>query len=107
MMAAISASTIHIIFVHRMLYEVGFITAVGYDYYSVASGYGISSLTEQYEPLNDGSFDLGFGFRLKYFCRPNAYVGIAVKYNCINYCNQGGSDLRGNAISIDFSYGSH
>jgi hypothetical protein len=89
-------------------FELGIISAVGYDYFSVANGWGGDTTHSDLVPFNIGSFDFSNGFRLKYFFRrgPGSFIGLAAKYHMINYCNRGGTDLGGNAFTIDIVYGS-
>lgn len=92
--------------VHRTRYEFGFVSAVAYDYFSVANGFGGGEAeAHHWGSLNEGSFDFNNGFRLKYFLRPRESIGIAIKYHIINYANNGGSNLGGNAFTLDLSFG--
>ena len=90
--------------VHQPHFELGFISAVGYDYFSVASGFGGEY---HIQPLNVGSFDFSNGVRLKYFFHRRSFIGLAAKYHLIHYSNEGGTDLSGNAVTVDLIYGSH
>ncbi len=93
--------------IHKTKYELGLISAIGYDYFSIANGFGGSDTNSKMIPLNVGSFDFSNGFRFKYFLGPKSYIGVAAKYHLINYCNSGGTDLGGHAFTIDLIFGSH
>ena len=58
-------------------------------------------------PLNVGSFDSNFGLRFKYFLHCRAYIGLTAKYHVIHYNNDGGTDLSGNAYTLDLLFGSN
>ncbi|MDR3711453.1 MAG: hypothetical protein P4L51_01455 [Puia sp.] len=92
--------------VRRTHFEWGIISAIGYDYFSVASGWGSDSSPVPL-PLNVGSFDFSNGIRCKYFFHRRSFFGLAAKYHLINYCNTGGTDLAGHAFTIDLVYGAH
>jgi hypothetical protein len=91
--------------IHRTRYEFGVVSALAYDYFSVASGFGDNTETSHWGSLNEGSLDFNNGFRFKYFVRPHTSLGIVLKYHIINYDNRGGSNLGGNAFTLDLSYG--
>jgi hypothetical protein len=91
----------------RKRFEFGYTTGIGYDYFSVIDGFHGSNPDISMNPINVGSFNWNNGLRFKYFLRRNGFLGLTVKYNLINYANQGGTDLGGNAFTVDLSYGSH
>jgi hypothetical protein len=91
---------------HRTHFELGLTSGIGYDYFDVADGWGSHS-DNPGQPLNVGSFDFNNGIRLKYFLRRKAYIGLTAKYHCIHYANSGGTNLDGNAFTLDLSFGSH
>lgn len=91
--------------VHKKYLDFGVISGIAYDYFSVSDGF--SNEDHGLLPLNVGSFDFNSGLRLKYFLRRRAYVGLTAKYHLINYANDGGTDLSGNAFTVDLSFGSH
>ncbi len=94
-------------FVHKRRYEIGFTSAIGFDYFDFTGTSSDSLAGKRITPTAIGSFDLSNGIRFKYFLRPGLYIGIAAKYHLINYCNTGGTDLGGNAFTIDLILGSH
>ena len=93
--------------IHKTRYELGFTTAIGYDYFEVVDGMSGSNSGPDLNPINIGSFDFSNGIRLKYFLGPRSYIGLAAKYHLINYNNDGGTDMGGNAFTIDLIFGSH
>lgn len=93
--------------VHGKRYEFGVVSAIAYDYFSVANGFsGTSEDGHSWGSLNEGSFDFDNGVRFKYFLGPKLNIGLAVKYHIINYDNHGGTDMSGNAFTVDLSVGS-
>jgi hypothetical protein len=91
---------------HRTHVDLGLTTGIGYDYFDVADGWS-SHPDNPGLPLNVGSFDFNNGIRLKYFLRRKAYIGLTAKYHLIHYNNSGGTNLDGNAFTLDLSFGSH
>ncbi|HTS44741.1 MAG TPA: hypothetical protein VMH01_10115 [Puia sp.] len=94
-------------FIHKPKYEIGFTSAIGYDGFDFTSQSGDSLAGKNITPEAIGSFDFSNGIRIKYFLRPGLYIGIAAKYHFINYCNKGGTDVGGNAFTIELLLGSH
>jgi hypothetical protein len=88
-------------------FELGWVSAIAYDYFSVASGFGTSSSDYQPGPINVGSFDFSNGIRVKYFFHRASFIGLVAKYHLIHYDNAGGTDLSGDAYTIDLVFGSH
>ncbi len=93
--------------VRKLKYEIGFTSAIGYDFFDFTSQSGDSLAGKNISPIAIGSFDFSNGLRFKYFLRPGLYIGLSAKYHFINYCNTGGTDVSGNAFTIDLILGSH
>ena len=91
-------------FLRKTHFEFGAVLAAAYDYFSVVNGFDTQ---EHPLPINIGSFDLNGGCRIKYFFRRSGFLGLVAKYHLIHYSNEGGTDLSGNAFTIDLVYGSH
>ena len=91
---------------HRKHLDLGLTSGIGYDYFDVADGWSNHS-DNPGQPINVGSFDFNNGIRIKYFFRRKAYIGLTAKYHLIHYDNSGGTNLDGNAFTLDFSFGSH
>jgi len=54
---------------------------------------------------NLGSLNLNAGLSYTYNIDKYRYLGIEAKYNFLNYINQGGTNISGNAITINLLYG--
>ena len=94
-------------FVHAKRIDLGYTSGIAYDYFSVADGWSEHTRTHYIVPLNVGSFDFDNGLRFKYFFHRSAYIGLTAKYHLIHYNNDGGTDLGGNAFTLDLAFGSH
>lgn len=92
---------------HTGRLELGLTTAAGYDFFDVTDGFKDDNAIAHLEPFNEGSFDFSNGLRLKYYSRRGTFIGLAAKYHLIHYVNTGGTDLSGNAFSIDLLWGIH
>lgn len=93
--------------VHRKYLDAGFTVGIGYDFIDINSGSKHDQQDSSYMPYTINAFNLSGGLRAKYFFRRKNSLGLAAKYNVLNYRNRGGSSLRGNAFSIDLYYGGH
>jgi hypothetical protein len=89
--------------VHTIKCDFGPTIGVGYDEFDIASDSDVK-LTSL-SPSEIITLNLNTGLRFKYFFHKALFVGLALKYNFIHYENKGGTELRGNAFSIDVSYG--
>ena len=94
-------------FVHRKHFDAGITSGFAYDYFSVENGWGNNPDIARLEPFNVGSADWNNGFRIKYFFKRKHYIGLTAKYHLIHYANDGGTNIDGDAYTIDLSYGSH
>jgi hypothetical protein len=94
-------------FIHQKRIDLGYTTGIAYDYFSVADGWSDQHRETNIVPLNVGSFDLNYGLRFKYFIHRRAFVGLTAKYHLIHYNNDGGTDLTGNAYTLDILFGSN
>jgi hypothetical protein len=92
---------------HHKYFDAGLTSGVGYDYFSVQHGPGDVSPGFSYLPITVGVFNFSNGVRLKYFFRKRHFVGLTAKYNLVHYPNPGGTNLSGNAYTIDLVYGGH
>jgi len=93
--------------IHKTSFEAGFMAGMGYDYFDAFNGFNGSENNHHIQPSNIGSFDFNVGLNLKYFIHRGPSIGIQAKYHCVNYINTGGTDLGGNAVTIDFSFGAN
>lgn len=92
-------------FVHKKYIDLGYTGGIGWDYFSVADG--ITGEHHDFGTLNVNSFNFNYGLRIKYFLPRGTFVGLTAKYNVLAYSNKGGTDLTGNAFTLDLSFGSH
>ncbi len=90
-------------FIHTIKCDFGPTIGVGYDEFDIASDTDVK-LTSL-SPSDITTLNLNTGVRFKYFFHKALNVGLVLKYNFIHYENKGGTDLRGNAFSIDISCG--
>ncbi|MES2646721.1 MAG: hypothetical protein V4717_07610 [Bacteroidota bacterium] len=90
----------------RLLYtgktfEFGLMAGAGYDRFDIASGEN----NEHLKPFGIGSLNINTGIRLNYFYKTKKFIGIQGRYNVIDFKNEGGSNLSGDAITIDVLFG--
>ena len=94
--------------VHENYFDLGLTTGVGIDYFNQFDQNKYSGdSTIKMSPVNLNSFDFCNGIRLKYFFHNGTCIGLVAKYHLMNYCNNGGTDLGGNAYTIDLFFGKH
>ena len=93
--------------VHERYLDIGLTGGIGYDYFDIVDGFTDNPSHHWLEPFNVGSPNLNYGLRVKYFFKNTSFIGVTVKYNVIYYENNGGTNLGGNAFTLDLSYGIH
>ncbi|HNP20624.1 MAG TPA: hypothetical protein PKM63_20490 [Panacibacter sp.] len=89
-------------FFSKAKFEAGFAGGLAYD------GFDISGSQNDYEylkPLSIGSFNANGGLRMNVYVNRDLYIGLQGKYHWINYANPGGTNLNGDAITIDLIFG--
>jgi len=86
---------------HKKYFDIGVISGIGVDLFN-----GIDK-ADHPPPISLASFNFNNGIRLKYFFRRKSYIGLTAEYHLIHYSNEGGTDLDGDAFSLELSYGSH
>jgi len=89
-------------FVNKLNFDLGLLGGMGYD------GFDITSSNYNYEgmkPLSIGSFNANGGFKLNYYLTTSFYIGLQGRYNFINYVNHGGTNMSGDAFSVDLIVG--
>lgn len=94
-------------FVHRKYFDIGVTTGLAYDYFSVVDGWRDDPDLAHLEPFNVGSADWNNGLRIKYYFKRRNYIGLTAKYHLIHYANDGGTNVDGDAYTLDLSFGSH
>jgi len=93
--------------IHKKYLDLGYTIGFGLDYFSIADQYAIYPDDNYLDPFRIASPNLNYGLRAKYFLKNRAFIGLAIKYNLIQYENTGGTNLYGNAFTVDLSFGSH
>ncbi len=84
--------------------EFGLMGGLGYD------GFDLFKSTGNYQylrPLSIGSLNLNGGLKFNFFMSSVFYFGLQGRYNWIHYNNKGGTDMGGNAFSIDLLFGKY
>ncbi len=92
-------------FLHTTDLEIGAIAGAGYDGFDIADPTYNDHSDDHLKPYAINGLNLNAGLRFKYFFNPGSYLGLAIKYNNVSYGNSGGSDLNGNAVSVDIAIG--
>lgn len=92
-------------FFRSIHFETGVIGGIGYDGFDIADPGNNDHSQDYLKPFSIGSLNLNAGLRVNYYFNPRFFIGIAAKYNSLNYGNKNGSNLSGNPISIDFIIG--
>lgn len=92
--------------VSKTRYEFGILAGMGYDGFDFAP-----EPYDYYYPyyytshVTIGSFNANAGLRFNYFFSHSFYLGLQGRYNIIDYYSRGGTDLSGNAFSLDLIFG--
>jgi hypothetical protein len=89
--------------VHTIKCDFGPTFGVGYDEFDIASDTDVK--VTSLSPTEIYTLNLNTGLRFKYFYHKALFAGLVLKYNFIHFENKGGTNLKGNAFSIDISYG--
>lgn len=96
--------------------ELDLLGGMGWDGFDALPGSGNSNNNNSNDPSKTlGSFNMNAGLGYKFFLhnpdepgkKPCSYLGLQVKYNFVNYLNEGGTNLSGNAITIGLIYGAY
>ena len=85
-------------------FEAGPRMGVGVDGFDVSEG---ESRGGPPPPGSINSLNLNVGWRMNYYFDPIHFIGLAGRYNFIQYSNPGGTPLNGNAITIEVIVGFH
>jgi hypothetical protein len=94
-------------FVSKKRYDIGVGGGIGYDGFDFApQPYDYYYYDPYYTShLNVGSFNANAGLRFNYYFSHSFYVGLIGKYNGIHYSTHGGTNLSGDAVTIDLVFG--
>ncbi len=79
---------------------IGGIAWDGFDALSVDKDGSDDKITKSINSLN---LNIGLGYKFNF--KNNRYLGIDCKYNFVNYKNSGGTNLDGNAFTINLIFG--
>ena len=90
--------------VNKTKFDVGVLGGIGYDGFDIASSNEDHS-NDYLKPLSISSFNFNTGMRINYIVSSSFYIGLQGRYNFINYANNGGTNLNGNAFSVDLILG--
>jgi hypothetical protein len=90
--------------VHRTRWETGFLAGIGFDGLDFSANPNSSSGMDL-SPITLGSLNTHIGWRYNYFFTPYVFMGLALRWNFVDYPTDGGSSLYGNAVSIDLLIG--
>ncbi len=91
-------------------YELFFIKNNHFDLIGGVAFDGFTALKVDYPGTDDdltksiNSLNLNIGVGYKYFLNPYNYIGVEWKYNFVDYNNPKGTNLSGNAITINLIY---
>jgi hypothetical protein len=77
-------------------HELDFLTGIAYDGFDAVEGDTNNNVKGK--SINSLNLNLGLGFR--FLGKKLNYWGFQAKYNFVNYDNNGGTDIRGNYISL-------
>ncbi|MBZ5855503.1 hypothetical protein [Flavihumibacter profundi] len=90
-------------------YDFGLMAGMGYDGFDFSPDpYNYYYYDPYYSSnLTIGSFNANLGLRFNYYISHHFYIGLQARYNAINYTTHGGSNLSGDAFSIDLIFGSN
>src|SRR5690348_124742 len=92
-------------FYHSTNFEAGLLGGIGYDGFDINDENNNDHHLDYLKPLGIGSLNLNTGFRMNYFFNPQLFLGITARYNHLNYKNKGGTNMSGNAFTIDIAIG--
>lgn len=86
--------------------ELGLVGGMGWDGFQFAEEpYHYDYYYYDYSHSTLNSFNANAGLRFNYFFSNSFYLGLLGRYNAINYTTHGGTNLSGDAVSIDLIIG--
>lgn len=91
-------------FINKIKTDLGIIAGIGYDGFDIAVS-GENHENDYLKPLGISSLNVNTGLRFNYMFSPAFYLGLQGRYNFINYGTKGGSNLNGDAFSLDLIFG--
>jgi len=90
---------------HAYNFEAGIAGGIGYEYFVIANEGKNQHNYDYLNPLSIDTLNLNTGIRLNYYFKPGLYLALTAKYNFLNYCNGGGTNLQGNAMTLNLTIG--
>lgn len=82
--------------------ELGWLAGIAYDAFNISNS---SDKENDYlDPQSIESFNLNTGLRFNYYLKKGNMIGLAGRYNMVNYKNEGGSSFKGDIVSIDLIF---
>jgi hypothetical protein len=98
--------------VSKKRYDIGVMAGMGWDGFDFAEDpyyyYYYDYPWDYYHShVTIGSFNGNAGLRFNYYFSHSFYMGLQGRYNGIHYSTHGGTNLSGDAISIDLIFGFH
>lgn len=91
-------------FINKIKTDLGIIAGIGYDGFDIAVS-GENNENDYLKPLSISSLNVNTGLRFNYIFNPAFYLGLQGRYHFINYGTKGGSNLNGDAFSLDLIFG--
>ena len=100
----------------RKTNEFDLLGGIAWDGFDALPGSGNSNNNNNNDPSKTlGSFNMNAGLGYKFFFhnpddpgkKPCSYLGLQARYNFVNYLNEGGTNLSGNAITVGLIVGSY
>lgn len=91
-------------FLNKTRTDLGIVAGIGYDGFDIANS-GDNNQNDYLKPLTISSLNINTGLRFNYVFSPAFYLGLQGRYNFINYGTKGGSNLNGDAFSLDLILG--
>jgi hypothetical protein len=91
--------------VHTTRTDLGLVTGIGYEDLILPGTDADQSDDANHRSDAIGSFNWNVGVRYKYFLKRRLNLGCVARYNVLHYVNTGGTNLNGNAFTIDFTVG--
>ncbi|ULQ54722.1 hypothetical protein [Flavihumibacter fluvii] len=90
-------------------YDFGLLAGIGWDGFDFAPDPYEYYYYEPYytSHVTIGSFNANAGLRFNYYVTHSFYIGLQARYNAIQYSTGGGTNLSGDAFSIDLIFGSN